>query len=125
MAGFQIGRRFVLDFTDTDAAGAVVKCGSASVAEVLEIYKDVTTIERESEIVAAHITEWNLEDDGVPVPITAAGLMSLEVPFRALIVAEWLEATRGITAPFDRRSNGGGPSPTVDNEEPFIPMDDV
>lgn len=125
MAGFQVGRTFSLEFVDTDAEGAVVKMRSASVQTVLDIFKPELPIEGESEIVADHLVSWNLEDNGVPVPMTAEGLMSLEVPFRSLIVSEWLKATRGLSAPFDRRSDGGGPSPEEDSEEPSIPMDDL
>ena len=121
--GFQIGRVFDLDFTDTDAAGAVVKMKSCSVGNLIAFRE--ANDERFAELLAQHVKEWNLEDDGIPVPVTAAGVLSLEKPFVDLIYVEWLRATRGITVPFDRRSNGGGPSPTADEQEPSIPMDDL
>lgn len=125
VAGFQIGRQFSLEFAGTDAEGAVVKMRSASIATIIELTEgeDLTAVE-EIEIMARHLIEWNLEDaDGAPLPATAAGVLQLEVPFKSLILAEWMKATRGITAPFDRRSDDGGQSPQEEPEEPSIPME--
>lgn len=121
--GFQIGRVFELDFTDTDADGAVVKMKSCSIATIIELGE--AGYLRFAEIIAEHVKEWNLEDEGKPVPVTAEGVMSLESPFRDLIYVEWQRATRGITVPFDRRSKPGGPSPTAGESEPSIPMEDL
>jgi hypothetical protein len=121
--GFQVGRTFELDFTDTDADGAVVRCRSASIATIREMFDDATDLERETQIIADHIVEWNLEDGGVPIPVSVDGLLMLEQPFKNLIAGEWLKATRGISVPFDRRSPGGGKQPAEDNTEPFIRME--
>jgi hypothetical protein len=121
--GFQIGRSFSLEFEDTDADGAVVKVRSASVATIVELR--TCPLVREAEIVAEHVTEWNLEDGEVPVPITADGVMSLEEPFKNLIINEWLKATRAISVPFDRRSSGGVKPPEEELQEPSIPMVDL
>ena len=122
--GFKVGRRFLLDFGDegeTDLAGALVRMRSGSI----EILMEIATCEaaREYEILAEHIIEWDLEDQGVPIPVTPEGIRKLDPPARDLIYAEWVKATRGITAPFDRRSAGGGPSPTEDEPGPFILME--
>lgn len=122
--GFKVGRVFVLDFSDTDADGAIVKVRSVSIGALLELD---TAMNRagQAEFLAGYITEWDLEDDDGPIPITAAGLLSLELPFFDLIYIEWLKATRGISAPFDRRSDGGGLSPEADPMEPSIPMESL
>lgn len=122
--GFQIRRTFVLDFGEegeTDLSGAVVKMRAASIATITET--TTCTAEREREILAEHVVEWNLEDDGVPLPVEAESFRKLDRPARDLIYIEWVRATNGVSAPFDRRSDGGGPSPTEDDEEPSIPME--
>jgi hypothetical protein len=119
--GFQVGRTFSLEFEDTDADGAVVKIRSASIATIVELR--TCTLVREAEIVAEHVTEWNLEDGEVSVPISGAGVLSLEEPFKNLIINEWLQATRGISVPFDRRSSDGVKPPEAEQPEPSIPME--
>lgn len=122
--GFQIGRTFVLDFGaegETDLFGAVVKMRSGSVGTIAEF--GTCTPEREREILAEHVVEWNLEDDGVPLPIAAESFRLLDPPARDMIYVEWLKATRGLSAPFDRRSVGGTPSPAEDEPGPFILME--
>lgn len=123
--GFRVGRVFELDFGkegETGLAGATVKMRSCSLA-VLEEFKTATG-GREAEIVAEHIVEWDLEDqNGIPIPVTADGVRSLDPPAAYLIVVEWLRAVRGISAPFDKRSAGGGPSPEAGSTEPFILME--
>lgn len=126
MAGFQIGRTFVLDFGEegeTDAFGAVVKMRSGSIATMAEFAEQTTGAPREREIFAAHVIEWNLEDNGVPLPIEPESIRLLDPPFRDLLYIEWMKATRGISAPFDRRSDGGVQSPEEEQLEPLIPME--
>jgi hypothetical protein len=120
--GFKVGRVFELDFTDTDAAGAVVKVRSVSIGRLAEV-PDKTTHVQDAEFLAEHLVEWNLEDAGGPVPLTVKGLLSLELPFFWLIYGEWMKATRGVSAPFDRRSSGGGSPPVADEPAPSIPME--
>ena len=120
--GFQVGRVFELDFTDTDADGAIVKVRSCSIATLRELRE--CQVDDEIRIFVDHVTEWNLEDaGGVPVPVTVAGMLSLEEPFKNLMIREWLKATRAISVPFGRRSDGGVPSPTGDEPAPSIPME--
>lgn len=121
--GFEVGRTFSLEFEGTDAAGAVVKIRSASIAEIRTLR--TCTVDEECEIVAGKVVEWNLTDGGEPIPVTAAGVLQLEEPFKNLIINEWLKATRGISVPFDKRSDGGAPSPTEETAEPSIPMEDL
>lgn len=122
--GFQIGRTFELDFGqegETDAYGASIKMRSGSIATLTEFTSCDAVKERE--IIIAHVVEWNLEDGGVPLPVETESLRKLDPPFRDLIWTEWIKASRGISAPFDRRSADGEPSPAGDNTEPSIPME--
>lgn len=124
--GFQIGRKFKLDFGEvgeTDLAGATVRMRSASIDTLIEVQSPDIDLDRECEIIAGHVIEWDLEDGGVPLPVEAASIRKLDPPARALIYNEWMKATRGISAPFDRRSAGGVPSPAEDEPEPFIQME--
>ncbi len=122
--GFEVGRTFVLDFGkegETDAYGAEVKVRSMSIATDLEWWE--ADARREAEIMAEHIVSWNLERDGQPIPITADGILSLDRPMVQIIAVEWVRATRGLSAPFDRRSRNGGPSPEAVPTEQFVMMD--
>lgn len=124
--GFQIGRTFVLDFGEegeTDAYGAVIKMRSGSIEALFEM--GPADAAREREIVAEHVIEWNLEDNGVPLPIEPDTFLKLDEPFRNLIWTEWVKASRGISAPFDRRSAGGAPSPAEEPTAPSIPMESL
>lgn len=123
--GFKVGRIFALDFTDTGAEGAVVKVRSVSIGRLADVPEKTTHVE-DAGFLAEHLVEWNLENDaGEPIPLSVEGLLSLEVPFFWLIYAEWMKATRGRSVPFDRRSDGGGPSPTGDEPAPSIQMVDL
>jgi hypothetical protein len=123
--GFRVGRVFELDFGkegETGLAGATVKMRSCSIGDLEEF--GTADHDRGWEIIAEHLVGWDLEDaDGAPIPTTAEGLRSLDPPAAWLITVEWLRAVRGISAPFDRRSAGGGPSPEADNTAPFIQME--
>jgi hypothetical protein len=118
--GFQVGRVFELDFADTDAAGAIVKVRSCSIGTL----RGIETVDDEIREFADHVVEWNLEDsEGVPIPTTFDGMLMLEEPFKNLLIREWMKATRGISRPFDHRSDDGEPSPTGDEPAPSIPME--
>jgi hypothetical protein len=106
--GFEIKRTFTLDFTDTEWSGAIVKMGPLSIKGLRELFAGEP--EDEARIFVDHLISWDLEFDGEPVPQTVEGFFSLEEPARDLVVKEWLRATRGISAPLDRRSKDGRPS---------------
>lgn len=122
--GFKVGRVFAFEgeFKGTDAEGAHVRMRSASMQTVIEFR--AAAGRAEAEIMAAHLVDWDLEDpDGKPIPTTVEGIMSLEMPLIGLIADEWMKATRGISVPFDRRSDGGETSPPEEPEAPSIPME--
>jgi len=122
--GFEISRQFTLDFTDTDWEGAIVTMRGAPISIVLEM--STCDLQREAELLAQHLVSWNLEMNGEPVPLPATAeevFARLEAPAKNLIIVEWMRASRGISAPLDRRSNGGESSPEVENVELSIPME--
>ncbi len=106
--GFEIKRTFTLDFSETEWSGAIVKMGPLSIKELQELLSG--DFETEAKLFIDHLISWDLEFDGVPVPQTVDGFYSLEEPARDLVTKEWLRATRGISAPLDRRSKDGKPS---------------
>jgi len=112
--GFKIGRVFTLNFEGTDLDGAEIKIRSASVQTNLEL--GTCTVERECEIIGEHLVSWNLEEEnGAEIPADTEGVTQLEVAVKNLLIREWMKATRGISAPLDRRSKDIDSSP----EEPI------
>lgn len=128
--GFKVGRVYVLEFDGTGMEGAVVKMRSPSIA-TMEEWRELEE-ERVREVLVQHVAEWNLEDDAGPVPVTVAGLNSLEPQVVGLISREWWRAARGLTAPLDPRreptpsntaSTAGEASQTEESSELSIPME--
>jgi len=110
--GFKVGRIFDLKFEGTDLDGAEIKIRSASVQTNLEM--GTCSVERECEIIGEHLVSWNLEaEDGSSLLADVSGVLSLEVAAKNLLIREWMKATRGISAPLDRRSNDTESSPEV------------
>ena len=99
----EMRRVFTLDFKGTAIPDAIVKVKSASIGTLLAML-DAPDATVEMQALADHIVEWDLVNDGVPIPLTLEGVRSLEEPAFKLIVSEWLKATRGISAPLDKRS---------------------
>ena len=57
------------------------------------------------------LLEWNLEDkDGVAVPATPEGALSLPLAFLQRLIEEWTGAVAEVPAPLGSRSNGGDTS---------------
>jgi hypothetical protein len=62
------------------------------------------------ETFASALKSWNCERDGQPVPITLAGLRSLDANFAGDLMLAWFDAITGVSGPLDRKSNGGDKS---------------
>lgn len=56
------------------------------------------------------VVEWNLEDDGVAVPVTIDALLDQDPDFVMATVMAWTEAISGVPDPLGETSNGGGQS---------------
>lgn len=59
---------------------------------------------------AAVITSWNLERDGVPVPVTVESLYRLHVPFVRELIDGWRQAMEGVDDPLEPSSDAGSQS---------------
>lgn len=71
-----------------------------------------------AETVAAHLVSWNLERKGEPVPLSAAGFMSLPRKLGGAIVSAWIDANIGVSGPLETGSPSGEPFP-----EGSLPME--
>lgn len=121
-----------LVFADPEFDGLEVRARRLTVGAMLRLHKLSATqaaspdgddsAERFGELLSAvadSIISWNLEDDqGQPVPATAAGLRSQDMPLVEAVKQALLDASVGVAPPLPQPSSGGGPSP-----EESIPMD--
>lgn len=112
--GFRLDRTYKLRWDDgTDLEGFEVDIRSTSVATMRAV-RDLRLSQDESklaEILAAHIKRWNLEDEnGAPVPVTAAALLDQESVVLAAVAREWYLAAAGVSAPLDLGSTSSAPS---------------
>lgn len=130
--GKQIPKRtYVLVFEgapgDEDLEGFVIKVRPPTVEEVLEHVKSgvpqrgVLPAEQLDDAyaqLATRLVEWNLEDDGVPLPATLEGLHQLPQDVGGRILGSWLWETATVPRPLPHDSPTG--SNSVD--ESLIPM---
>ena len=119
---------FTLQFRDGRYPGLEVKVRSLSTRQFLQVagMAEVAmekladagpVIDELAARTAASIASWNLEDDGVPVPVSAESLLEQEWEFFIDIVMAWLDAIGGVSPPLPNGSNGTGQLP-----EASIPM---
>jgi hypothetical protein len=119
-----------LRFDGDDLAGLVVRCRRPTIDHLLELDQlseirsgmDRATIEELVErvygAIASLVVEWNLVDEhGLGVPVTAAGLRGRDVALVYEIVRAVRTASTGRADPLVSSSAGG---PTVREED--IPM---
>lgn len=121
---------------DSEYSGLVVRCRRPSLGEALTL-QDATPTSRVEELAGVAsllagelvdegsglgpiICEWNLDDHlGRPVPITVAGLRSVDPMLIATISGQLVREVIGVPVPLPPPSSGGDPS-----LEASIPMDD-
>lgn len=120
--GFRFQRTYALRWpAGSDLDGLEVDTRSASVATMREVraLRVSQDEERLAEILAGHITRWNLEgEDGEILPITVDSLLGQESVLLAAIGKEWFLAVAGVSAPLDLGSTNSPPS-----VEQSIPME--
>lgn len=56
---------------------------------------------------------WNVEVDGVPVPTTKEGMLSLPRWLVTQVVRRWQRGIATVDGPLARTSSGGAPSPAL------------
>lgn len=105
--------------------GFEAKAGSLSIEQYLQLElaldsdsaptvpEQVANMEKILEIFAGALTEWNLEDQGEPVPATLEGVRSQESGFVLQIVRGWREAMAFVPPPLPEGSNSGESAPEL------------
>lgn len=118
-------------FADEEMAGLEVKAVAPAMGEFLDIAQ-LAELANKAELTPADIHKvmpvfdlfigcvrtWNLERDGVPVPVTVAGLLGEEMPFIMQMVDGWMRAVATVPTPLAKPSGDGATSP-----EASIPME--
>lgn len=75
-------------------------------------------VDRLHQLFADHLVDWNLTDNGEPVPATMEGLRSQEHSFIGGLIGAWRNNTLGVSVPLAQPSPAGEQS-----VEASIPME--
>ena len=118
--GFEAPRTiFNLKFVDEEMEGLQIRACSPSMGEFFEVSKladfadqdikpeDLPKLMPVFELFINSIKSWNLENDGVPVPITVAGLFKQDHPFIFKIIDAWMNAVASVPGPLVKPSQDG------------------
>ncbi|MFD5244995.1 hypothetical protein ACFWIW_10650 [Amycolatopsis sp. NPDC058340] len=96
---------YALEFDHPELQGLKVRVRRGSV-QLRNDYDDAEKWQERLAIFASVLVEWNIEIDGVPVPMTVEGMTSLEDTVLLPILQAWMEARRP-TAPLEQPSTPG------------------
>lgn len=122
MTGFQLPRTtYTLQFDEPEYADLVIHVHGITLDELFELdeaqeaiiaaqgVEEVRkAILRRNTLFVGKIADWNVEDDGAPVPCTVDVLGSFEAPFVTGMFNAWRRAAAGVVpAPLDRPSHSG------------------
>ncbi len=134
MAGYQPKRTiYKLDFSGTELDGLEVFARATSVEGLMQLINVAASMdalqerlksspdaagmrELQAEIRAAFapfgraLEQWNVEDDGEPVPADLDGLLSQELPFISQVVMAYVSAMSQAPPPLQDASPSGGNS---------------
>lgn len=131
--GFDIRRRYRLKWSGTEYDGMEVVMSACSLGELFELDRitqgfhdnnggnDELTYRLWADrfaIMVKYTHEWNLEDDGEPLPISVDSYHKLSTGILNSIMQAWLQATTKVAGPLPERSPDGERFP-----EESIPMD--
>lgn len=109
-------KTYTLAFDGTEYEGMEIVTRGLTTGEYLEISNLQQASDEESmraiaDYFVQHIVSWNVEeDDDTPSTITTAKLLSFDLPMVEAMVAAWMEAAGGVSAPLDESLNSGGTS---------------
>ncbi|MFI6304270.1 hypothetical protein ACIBCH_20560 [Amycolatopsis thailandensis] len=111
---------YALEFDHPELEGLKVRVRRGSV-QLRNDYDDAEKWQERLAIFASVLVEWNVEIDGVPVPLTVEGLTSLEDTVLLPILQAWMEARRP-TAPLEQPSTPGetGSTPPPETRDPDL-----
>lgn len=106
---------YALEFDDyPELQGLKVRVRRGSV-QLRNDYDDAEKWQERLAIFESVLVEWNVEIDGVPVPLTVEGMTSLEDTVLLPILQAWMEARRP-TAPLEQPSTPGDVESTPPEE---------
>lgn len=69
-----------------------------------------TSLEQLCEMLAALVQEWNLEDEGGPVPVSPEGFERLSIGTILVILTKWMEVQTSPEIPLGQPSRNGATS---------------
>lgn len=104
---------YVLSFDEEEYEGLEIKVRGMSMKEMLDISRLEGKEDRESIVLmmrlfAEKIVSWNMEEeDGTPVPHTAATLMDLDPEFVGACIGSYMGAVKGVSDPLEKPSDSG------------------
>lgn len=123
--GFKVGKIYKLSFEDERFEGLEVRVKSMQLGQFIKLASLIDeggftgdTAEEIFERFSKVLVSWNAEDDEGPLPITAEGLLRLDLVEARAIVEGWRDAVTGVTGPLDKSSTSGEQYP-----EGSIPME--
>lgn len=121
--GFEVPRTvYRLEWDDEAYTGLVVRVQAMTIAEVLVGFAalwDLDGLDQEQrkerlreqhQLFVDHVVDWNLHDNGVPVPVTVDALRSMEGRFVGSMISAWLRNTTGVSRPLVDDSTSGDQS---------------
>lgn len=115
-----------LKFLDGEYAGLEARVKSLSMKQLLTMRAgkgddDKDGTERAVEYLAERIVDWNLTDQGVPVPPTLENILEEDDDFILAIINKWTTAVSGVPVPLPESSPSGEPSPEA-SAIPMVPL---
>lgn len=118
--GFEIPRTvYRLEWDDEAYNGLVVRVRAMTIAEAMDGFAtlwelDGLDLEQRKErlfqqhtMFIDHVVDWNLRDNGEPVPVTVDGLRTMEGTFVGSMISAWLRNTTGVSRPLPDDSTSG------------------
>lgn len=124
--GFEVKRTTArLIFDDPEMAGAEVVCRGVPLGTYFELAKlqDVGTdggLQLMQTFAEKVLDEWNLQEEGVAIPATFDGLMSLEPGMAMAIIDAWIRSVVTVKAPLAEPSTDGDLSAAA--SIPMVPL---
>lgn len=107
-------RNATITFEGTDYDGLEMRCKFDVGMNVYLDYQRVIASKDVAEIASTirdfgdkWLIEWNLEEDGAPVPATGEGMLTIPIPDATTIVAKWLGEMATPSVPLVQRSLDG------------------
>ncbi len=118
VGGFRRNKTYTLAWEEGELQGLEIVTRSMSVGRYLDMIAITRADDENVDMIGELISQlsrvlvsWNLEDeDGVPVPATREGLLSVDMELMGEITSAWQKAMSGANVPKDETLPSGSPS---------------